>query len=88
MNEFNLVNIISDIISFGDEENYVQNIKVFLIRMTKSKNEIYKLEANDKTKELLFSSLKEELDKIYKELTLNIIYGKLKEYGYTTKTNN
>lgn len=32
--------------------------------------------------------LKEELDKIYKELTLNIIYGKLKEYGYTTKTNN
>ncbi|MCF1633338.1 hypothetical protein LZD38_00995 [Streptococcus gallolyticus] len=63
MNEFNLVNIISDIISFGDEENYVQNIKVFLIRMTKSKNEIYKLEADDKTKELLFSSLKEELDK-------------------------
>ena len=60
MNEFNLVNIISDIISFGDEENYVQNIKVFLIRMTKSKNEIYKLEADDKTKELLFSSLKEE----------------------------
>ena len=36
MNEFNLVNIISDIISFGDEGNYVQNIKVFLIRMTKS----------------------------------------------------
>lgn len=63
MNEFNLVNIISDIISFGDEENYVQNIKVFLIRMTKSKNEIYKPEVNDKTKELLFSSLKEELDK-------------------------
>ncbi len=25
MNEFNLVNIISDIISFGDEGNYVQN---------------------------------------------------------------
>ena len=63
MNEFNLVNIISDIISFGDEENYVQNIKVFLIRLTKSKNEIYKPEVNDKTKELLFSSLKEELDK-------------------------
>lgn len=63
MNEFNLVNIISDIISFGDEENYVQNIKVFLIRTTKSKNEIYKLETDDKTKELLFSSLKEELDK-------------------------
>lgn len=63
MSEFNLLNVISDIISFGNEENYVQNIKVFLIRMTKSKNEIYKLETDDKTKELLFSSLKEELEK-------------------------
>lgn len=63
MSEFNLLNVISDIISFGSEENYVQNIKVFLIRMTKSKNEIYKLETDDKTKKLLFSSLKEELEK-------------------------
>lgn len=31
--------------------------------------------------------LKEELDKIFKELTLNVIHGRLKEYGYTTKTN-
>lgn len=63
MSEFNLANVISDIISFGNEKNFVQNMKIFLIRMTKSKNEIYKLETDDKTKELLFSSLKKELDK-------------------------
>lgn len=61
MTEFNLINSIKNLISLVDKQNYTQNIEVFLIKVTKSDNEVYKQESDDKTKKILLTSIIQEL---------------------------
>ena len=62
MTGFNLIDTIANIASLKGVSNYQQNIEVFLIKVTKSDNEVYKQEADDQTKEILFSALVQELE--------------------------
>lgn len=63
MDNFSLSNIVDDIISLEKNSDFVQNIEVFLIRKVKQlENELYKQETSDETKQILFSSLKHELN--------------------------
>lgn len=57
MTGFNLIDTIANIASLKGVSNYQQNIEVFLLKVTKSDNEVYKQEADDQTKEILFSAL-------------------------------
>ena len=61
-NQFDLNEIINDIEYIEKDNNFCKKIEIFLIRIKKKKNEIYKQESSDKSKKLLFKSLKYELN--------------------------
>ncbi|WP_143443225.1 hypothetical protein [Lentilactobacillus parakefiri] len=53
--------IVTNIECMDKTVNFEQNIGIFLIKLKKKDNEIYKQESNDETKKILFNSLKEGL---------------------------
>lgn len=57
MKIFDLEKVVTDICTISE----VQNVKVFLIKVTKTKSEIYKQEADDDTKKILLDSIKMSL---------------------------
>lgn len=61
MDNFDLSRVIADVVSLERTKNFEQNIEIFLIKVNKSANEIYKQESSDETKSFLFNSLKAEL---------------------------
>lgn len=62
MGNFNLNEIINDIESLGREKDFTEYIEFFLIKIKKKDNDIYKQDGGSKTKEILFSSLVDELN--------------------------
>ncbi|WP_159561626.1 hypothetical protein [Streptococcus halichoeri] len=63
MSGFDLNEIISDLVSFDQQQSFEQKIEIFLLVVKKKENEIYKQESDNKTKRVLFESLKSELEK-------------------------
>jgi hypothetical protein len=61
MEDFNLQDIITNIKDMDETANFEQYIRIFLIRLRKNDNEIYKQESSDKTKRILFNALKKSL---------------------------
>jgi len=61
MEDFNLQDIITNIKDMDEAANFEQYIGIFLIRLRKNDNEIYKQESSDKTKRILFNALKKSL---------------------------
>ena len=56
--DFDLVDVVNDISSFDDVTDYQSKIKMFLLKTTKNKTDIYKQEAEDKTKKIIFEAIK------------------------------
>lgn len=63
MDNFKLHDVISDIGSLDQTHQYERNIELFLIRVTKLENELYKQQSDDGTKRVVFASIKEQLNK-------------------------
>lgn len=63
MSGFDLNDIISDLVSLDQQQSFEQKIEIFLLVVKKKENEIYKQESDNKTKRVLFESLKSELEK-------------------------
>ncbi|MFK4954802.1 hypothetical protein [Lactococcus garvieae] len=56
-NDFDLKNIVLQLEDFGTAENFQQNMKIFLLRVTKAKTDIYKQEADAETKKILLETI-------------------------------
>ena len=63
MSVFDLNEIISDLVSLNQQQSFEQKIEIFLLVVKKKENEIYKQESDNRTKRVLFESLKSELEK-------------------------
>lgn len=63
MSDFDLNNVISKLEAFDQQDGFERKIELFLIVVKKKKNEIYKQESDNKTKKVLFESLKSEITK-------------------------
>lgn len=57
MDNFTLGNYVDDFATIGSIDDFVQDTRVLLIRNTKKNTEIYKQEANDSTKKVIFESV-------------------------------
>lgn len=62
MGQFDLNSVIDKINRFDQQEKFEQNIEIFLLILNKDKNEVYKQEAGDSTKSILFNAIKDELN--------------------------
>lgn len=65
-NKFDLEKAIADIKSHKNDKYFYQKMEVYLIRITKDGNEIYKKDCKKKSKKILFESLEEEMDRLEK----------------------
>ncbi|MCQ9225808.1 hypothetical protein [Streptococcus suis] len=63
MSVFDLNEVISDLVSLDQQQSFEQKIEIFLLVVKKKENEIYKQESDNRTKRVLFESLKSELEK-------------------------
>lgn len=63
-NKFDLKKAIKDIKSHENNKNFFDKMEVFLIRITKEGNEIYKNNCDNKTKKVLFDMLRKEVDQL------------------------
>ncbi|HEM4953454.1 TPA: hypothetical protein U1151_001607 [Streptococcus suis] len=63
MSVFDLNEVISDLVSLEQQQSFEQKIEIFLLVVKKKENEIYKQESDNRTKRVLFESLKSELEK-------------------------
>ncbi|MDH6364061.1 hypothetical protein M2139_001046 [Enterococcus sp. PF1-24] len=59
--KLNVAKVLLDLNELEKSGNYEENIQIFLIKVTKTKSDIYKQEADDQTKRILFDAVIESI---------------------------